>query len=125
MTMTLTEKQRRGMEAFEGARRAGMALSDYAKMHRLVVRELYDAIDGLRKRGLLPVSERSHKRKQPFVAVKVVSSAARIPELARTGARGGMVCRLLHASGLVIECGEWPPPSWLSAVMAERRDAAP
>lgn len=122
-TATLTEKQRRGMEALEGARRSGMALSDYAKAHGFAVRELYDAVAGLRKRGVLPSADRA--RKQRFVAVKVVSSATPMPQLARTGSCGGMVCRVLHAGGLVIECGEWPPPSWLSAVMAERRDAAP
>ena len=39
-------------------------------------------------------------------------------------ARSGMVCRLVCAQGWAIECGEWPPPSWLSAVLPGRRDAA-
>jgi hypothetical protein len=39
--------------------------------------------------------------------------------------RTGMICRVLHASGLVIECGEWPPAGWLLSLSAGRRDAAP
>src|SRR5256885_15106264 len=30
----------------------------------------------------------------------------------------GMVCRLVCEHGWVIECGEWPPPGWLSAGVA-------
>jgi hypothetical protein len=35
MTQTLTEKQRVAIEALEGARRAGVPLSDYAKANGL------------------------------------------------------------------------------------------
>jgi hypothetical protein len=44
MTETLTEKQRVAMEALEGARRAGVPLSDYAKAKGLELRPVYDAI---------------------------------------------------------------------------------
>ena len=123
-TATLTEKQRRGMEAFEGARRAGVTLSSYAKAQGLVVREVHDAVAQLRKRGVLPATTRPRKRKNGFVAVQVVSTGTRLPAVPWPTAREGMVCRLVHAGGFVIECGEWPPPAWLAAVLAERRDAA-
>lgn len=42
-TATFTEKQRQAIEAMEGARSEGIALSKYAKAHGLVIRELYDA----------------------------------------------------------------------------------
>ena len=121
---TLTDKQRRGMEALEAARRAGMTLSDYAKTQGLKVRELYDAVAGLRQRGVLPATERARKRKSGFMAVQVVSSTPPPAEVARSGPPVGMVCRLVHVGGFVIECGEWPPPAWLRAVLVERRDAA-
>jgi hypothetical protein len=123
-TATLTEKQRRGLEALEAARRAGKTLSEYAKAHGLVVRELYDAVAGLRKRGVVPTTDRPRKRKSRFMAVQVLSAIARSPSVTRAPPQSGMVCRLVHVGGLVIECGEWPPPAWLSAVLAERRDAA-
>jgi hypothetical protein len=124
-TAKLTEKQRRGMEAFEAARKAGVPLSEYAKSQGLEARELYDAIARLRKGGLLPATERPHRDRRAFVAVKVVRSAPRNMDAARVAPRGGMVCRLVHAGGFVIECGEWPPPTWIAALRRECRDAAP
>jgi len=123
MAETLTEKQRVAVEALEGARRAGVPLSDYAKAKGLATRPVYDAIAALRRRGALPRTDRPRKRKGKFVAVRVTSSPVAVAEGGRT-ARSGMVCRLVCAHGWAIECGEWPPPSWLSAVLPGRRDAA-
>jgi hypothetical protein len=123
MTQTLTEKQRVAVEALEGAQRAGVPLSDYAKAKGLELRPVYDAIATLRRRGVVPRSERPRKRESGFVAVRVRGSPPPVTELARA-TRGGMVCRLVCAQGWAIECGEWPPPSWLSAVLPGRRDAA-
>jgi hypothetical protein len=36
----LTEKQQRAIEPMEGARNEGVTLSEYAKAHGLVIREL-------------------------------------------------------------------------------------
>jgi hypothetical protein len=123
MTQTLTEKQRVAAEALEGAQRAGVPLSDYAKAKGLELRPVYDAIAALRRRGALPGTDRPRKRKSKFVAVRVRSSPLPIPEVGEAG-RSGMVCRLVCAHGWAIECGEWPPPSWLSAVLPGRQDAA-
>jgi hypothetical protein len=62
MTETLTEKQRVAMEALEGARRAGVPLSDYAKAKGLELRPVYDAIAALRRRGALPGTDRPTTR---------------------------------------------------------------
>jgi len=123
MTETLTEKQRVAVETLEGARRAGVPLSDYAKAKGLATRPVYDAIAALRRRGALPGTDRPRKRKSKFVAVRVTSSAP-VSEVAPAG-RSGLVCRLVCAQGWAIECGEWPAPSWVSAVLAGRGDAAP
>jgi len=123
MAETLTEKQRVAVETLEGARRAGVPLSDYAKAKGLATRPVYDAIAALRRRGALPGTDRPRKRKSKFVAVRVMSSSAPVTEVAPAG-RSGLVCRLVCAQGWAIECGEWPAPSWVSAVLAGRRDAA-
>jgi hypothetical protein len=123
MMETLTEKQRVAVDAVEGARRAGVPLSDYAKAKGLELRPVYDAIATLRRRGVLPRSDRARKRKSRFVAVRVRSSSVPVPTVERA-VRGGLVCRLVCAQGWTIECGEWPPPSWLSAVLPGRPDAA-
>jgi hypothetical protein len=123
-TSKLTDVQRQAMAARDAAQAAGVGLSSYARQNGLNVRQVHDAVTGLRRRGILPPSERarSRRRKSGFVRVKVVNASTRSG--ADTVQRGGLVCRLIHGSGLIIECGEWPPASWLSAVLTERRDAA-
>jgi hypothetical protein len=126
MAETLTEKQRVAVEAFEGARRAGVPLSDYAKAKGLAARPVYDAVATLRRRGALPPTDRPRKRKSKsgFVAVRVRSSPVPVAQIERSGSRG-LVCRLVRGDGSAIECGEWPAPNWVTAVLAGRRDAAP
>jgi hypothetical protein len=119
MDETLTQKQREAVEALEGARRSGVSLSDYAKAKGLELRPVYDAIAALRRRGALPPAERPRKRKSRFVAVRVTSSPAQM-----AAARSGLVCRLVRSDGCAIECGEWPEPKWVAAVLAGRKDAA-
>lgn len=126
MAVKMTEKQRRAVEAVAAAERAGLSLQDYAQARGLAVRELYDAIAGLRRRGVLPRSSRARVRKRHssgFLPVRVVA-AAPMPAASPGSPRGGLVCRLVHASGFVLECGEWPPAPWLVAVASGWRDAA-
>jgi hypothetical protein len=121
MDETLTLKQREAVEALEGARRAGVPLSDYAKSKGLELRPVYDAIATLRRRGALPPAERPRKRKNKsrFVALRVTSSPA--PTAA---AQSGLVCRLVRSDGCAIECVEWPEPKWVAAILAGWKDAA-
>jgi hypothetical protein len=64
---TMTEKQQRAVEALEAARQEGVTLTAYAKAKGLVIRDLYDALAGLRRKGLLPRSTR--KSRSRFLAV--------------------------------------------------------
>ncbi len=117
MAIVLTAKQRAAMDALQAARAAGLGLSAYAKAHGLNARQLHDSVVTLRRRGVLPPTDRPRRRKGAFVAVRVVkapSSASAIPSLPRAG----MVCRLIHPSGVVIECGQWPPAAWLLSLSA-------
>jgi hypothetical protein len=113
----MTEKQRTAMEALQGARREGKTLSEYAKAHGLSIWALYNALACLRRRGVLPRSDRSRKTRSKFVAVQVAPER-RIP----SHPSNGMICRLVHRSGYVIECTQWPPPSWLAALARESSD---
>ena len=119
-TETFTEKQRVALEALEGARREGVALSRYAKARGLVIREVYDSIACLRRQGLLPKPVK--KAKSTFVAVRVAGPSA--PAFARTHAGSDVLCRIVCSKGAMIECTQWPPPSWMAALAAERVDAA-
>jgi hypothetical protein len=70
-TAEMTGKQRRAVEAMEGAHSEGMTLSDYAKARDLPLRELYDAIAGLRRMGLVAPAVKEKARRK-FVEVRVV-----------------------------------------------------
>lgn len=117
----LTAKQRQALQCVEGARAAGMALSDYAASRRLPVRQVYDALVPLRKKGFLPRSAGSAQ--SPFVAVRVLSTSTQTPTPSTGGPR--VVCRIAQGGGPVIECAEWPPPAWLAALLGAKLDAAP
>ncbi len=114
----MTERQRRAIEALEGARRDGIPLSAYAKAHDLALRELYDAIAALRRKGVLakPVRKRASGR---FVAVRVAERGLS----AMSSPSSAPLCRIVQ-SGWVIECLQWPPPGWLAAVTVGSTDAA-
>jgi hypothetical protein len=118
MSKDLTQKQRTAMAAAEAASTAGLTLSAYCEAQGLKVREVYDAIAALRRSGVLSKAQRSRSRKDEFVAVRVVHTPRSSPP------RTGMVCRLIHAGGVVIECGEWPPAAWLLSLSSGYRDAA-
>ena len=115
----LTDMQRSALRAVEGARTAGLGLSEYARRNGLNARQIHDAATGLRKRGVLPPTSTA-KRRRPKPAFMAVDVLRTVPVAGRTG----MVCRLIHRSGLIIECGEWPPAAWLAAMIAERTGAA-
>ena len=119
-TATFTEKQRQAIEAMEGARNEGVALSKYAEAHGLVIREVYDAIACLRRKGLLPKPMRKPKSK--FVAVRVVAPSEPTQALPARPT-SGVLCRIVCSRGPMIECMQWPPPAWLAALMSERADA--
>jgi hypothetical protein len=112
---TMTDKQRAAVEAREGARRDGVTLVAYARAKGLAIRELYDSLASLRRKGLLPRSERKPGSK--FVAVRVAAEAS-----PRTN--GMAVCRIVSREGYVIECAQWPPAAWLASLAQSAADAA-
>jgi hypothetical protein len=122
MTATFTEKQRQAIEALEGARSEGVALSKYAKARGLAIREVYDAIACLRRKRLLPRPPR--KSKSTFVAVRVAGPSAPAVATSRSIIGSDVLCRIVCVRGPIIECTQWPPPTWVAALMAESVDAA-
>ena len=123
MKRDLTPMQRTAMDALQAARTSGLGISAYAKAHGLNARQVHDSIAALRRRGVLPPTDRPRRRKAAFVAVRVVNVTRSSPT-STSPPRSGMVCRLVHANGLVLECGDWPPAAWLMTLMSGRGDAA-
>lgn len=79
VTRTLTDKQRTSMEALQAARAAGVGLSAYARAQGLNARQVHDSVAALRRRGVLPPTERPRPRKGRFVALRVAESVVRAP----------------------------------------------
>jgi hypothetical protein len=95
----MTELQRQALEHLERAHREGSSVKAYARAHGISAQQIYDTVGRLRRRGALPAhSSKSSK----FIAVKIAPPS---PSTA--------VCRMLMSSGLVIECLQWPPRTWL------------
>lgn len=112
-TAVMTERQRRAIEAMEAVRRQGCTLTEYAKGQGLAVREIYDALAALRRKGLLAKVAREPKSK--FVSVRV-TPASTMSAAARPLGASLVLCRIVHAAGLVIECAQWPEPRWVVAL---------
>lgn len=113
----MTERERCALEAMEGSRREGLKLAEYARRQDLVVQEIYSGIAALRRKGQLPKSTRRSRGR--FVAVRV---APQIPPMESAFSRSPL-CRIVRA-GYVVECLQWPPPSWLAALGSEPADVA-
>jgi hypothetical protein len=121
MMTTFTEKQRQAIEAIEGARNEGVAMSKYATSHGLIIRGLYDAIACLRRKGLLPKPTR--KAKSRFVTVRMVAPSEPA-QAAPAGPTSAVLCRILCPRRPMIECIQWPPPAWLATLSAGHADVA-
>jgi hypothetical protein len=106
----ITELQRRSLEHFERSRREGLSIQAYARAHGIPAQQIYDAVGRLRRRGALPEQAPTSGK---FIAVKI----------APTPISAAVVCRMLSPGGLVIECLQWPPRSWLEG-LAGALDAA-
>ncbi len=122
MSKGLTEKQQRALEHVERARSVGMSLSDYARAQGVEVRPIYDSMGALRKKGMLtPTASRTGSA---FVAVRVRSRSEVSAPPTASSSGSNLICRLRIGTA-VIECAEWPPASWLAALVSARADAAP
>jgi len=122
-TKILTERQQQGLEHLRKAQVRGCSLVEYCSTLGLEVKELYMMRQQLVRKGVLPPGRR--KAEEPvradksgaFVPVRIVPSAP-VP------VSPAVSCRLVHPSGWVIECGGFPPASWMAAVLAGGTHAA-
>jgi hypothetical protein len=99
----LTAREVQILDHLEQAQSLDAPLTEYAAAYNLDVKDLYAGKAQLVKKGLLPGKGTSPTRAD-FVPVRIAD-------------RGGTVCRLAHPLGWVVECGSWPDPSWVLAVM--------
>jgi hypothetical protein len=122
-TTKLTDKQQQAIEHVERARSEGVRLSQYARAQGLDLRPLYDALAAARRKGV--AAHVAPIRSSPFVAVRVTSRRSVVRPIPMAPVSSGMMCRVVMAGATVIECAEWPPPAWLTALALGCSDAAP
>jgi hypothetical protein len=99
----LTALQREALDHLEKARQEGLSVSAYARAHGIPAQRIFDATGRLRRRGALP--DKSAKGGK-FIAVKIAPPPS----------GSAMVCRIVVPGGLIIECQQWPPRSWLDSL---------
>jgi hypothetical protein len=122
-TESLTEREQQALEHMRKAQELGTTLKEYASRFGLDVQKLYQLRKPLVRKGALgpvhsPAKEpHSANKASAFLPVRIVSSA---PAASSTP----VACRLLHPSGWVVECGGFPPASWMAAVLAGGTHAA-
>jgi transposase-like protein len=114
----LTLAEQRLLERVQEAASEGVSLRDYYRAHGLSVTMLYKVRRRLVQKGLLPPLRQSAGTSEvPGKLVEVqVAEALEEAEVAVPG----LVCRLHHPSGWLIECGEWPDPRWLAGLLGVR-----
>ena len=113
----LTAGERRYLEHVERARSRGLVLSDYCRSIGMNPFALYSMRRQLRRKGKLPPApplsaaraQRGTQMRRPSALVAVRVAQPTIPMVPAVSQGTGMICRLRHASGWVIECGSWPP----------------
>jgi hypothetical protein len=99
----MTELQREALEHLGKARQEGLSISAYARAHGIPAQRIFDAVARLRRRGALP----GHSAKRDkFIAIKIAP-----PPI-----NNATLCRMLAPGGLVIECVQWPPRTWLESL---------
>ena len=120
----LTEREQQYLEHVRRAKERGISLVEYCAELGVKPRALYSTRRDMVRKGLLPrvrpvkgERRRVTSKKSSFATVRV---AARTP----VSAEGGVVCRVRHPSGCLLELGHWPEAAWISKVLQGAGDAS-
>jgi hypothetical protein len=111
----LTALQRQALECVRGAQASGVSLSAYCRGRRIAVRQVFDALVALRRRGEVGATM-AKPASSKFAAVEISSQVPALPP--RTA-----LCRVVLAGGIAVECASWPPREWLMS-LSSGADAA-
>ena len=117
----LTALQRQALECVRAAKAKGVNLSAYCRSRSVPVRQVYDALIPLRRRGLLPAK----RSRVSAHNLKASTSSAAFMALQITPPAVPIVAQVKLAGGISIECRTWPPRAWLQSLStADGTDAA-
>jgi hypothetical protein len=122
-TEPLTEREQQALDHMRKAQELGTTLKEYASRFGLDVKQLYQLRKPLVRKGALGPAWGKAKESPKadktgaFLPVRIVPSVS-------TPGSTSVACRLVHPSGWVLECGGFPPASWMAAIMAGGSHAA-
>ena len=60
----------------------------------------------------------AEEKAAPFARVQIEAAPAAPVSPPPAAGTAGVACRIVHPSGLIVECGTFPQASWLAAVLA-------
>lgn len=113
----LTDRERECLKHIRQARERGMSFAEYCRSAGLKANEWHGVRHGMVKKKLLPPgpgakpkSAPSRRKPARFIPVRVESSSS-------TGSSIGMLCRVRHPSGCIIECASWPELNWMRGLL--------
>lgn len=121
MAAVLTERQQKCLEYDRQARERGVSFAALCRSLDLNLNSWYSirltlvrkGVIGGRRKVVAPEAAKEAATASGFAAVRIVPPAA-----------AGMICRIRHPSGWVIECASWPEGTWMAAVFAAGERAA-
>lgn len=108
----LTALQRQALGCVRAAKANGVNLSAYCCSRGVPVRQVYDALIPLRRRGLLPAKRLRVSARN----LKSSTSSSAFMALQITPLAVPVVAQVKLAGGISIECRMWPPRAWLQSL---------
>jgi hypothetical protein len=113
----LTDRERECVKHIGQARERGMSFAEYCRSAGLKANEWHGVRHGMVKKKLLPPGPGTRSKSVPsrrkparFIPVRVEPSSG-------TGSSIGMLCRVRHPSGCIIECVSWPELTWMRGLL--------
>ena len=106
---TLSERERAYLEHLQQAQKLGVSFARYCRQKGLASKPWYWVRQQLVRKGVIAGRSKAPAQKPVgFVPVRIAPSAT-------------VVCRMIHPSGWVIECGSLPQVQWLTALLSGSR----
>ena len=113
----LTERERECLKHFRQAREGGLSFAEYCRSSGLKANEWHAVRHGMVVKGLMPSGQGGGPKKKPSRKKRARFIPVRVESAGVTVASAALACRVRHPSGCVIECVNWPDPSWMRALL--------
>jgi hypothetical protein len=113
----LTDRERECVKHIRQARERGVSFAEYCRSAGLKANEWHAVRHGMVKKKLLPPGPGATARSVPSRRKPVGFIPVRVEASHGSGSPGGMLCRVRHPSGCIIECASWPELAWMQGVL--------